>query len=86
MIQNIYFITFLFLISCNTPNIEHIRKEILKENPSIQIIDIFAGEGDSDSVYIHIKYIFNSQKEVKEEIWLFSRNADSKWQFSYKVL
>jgi hypothetical protein len=74
----ILLLLFIFYISCSQLPYEQIKNDFLKNNPNYKVISVLPGEGDSDNVYIHIKYQKAGSNLTQEEIWLYQRDT-GKW-------
>jgi hypothetical protein len=50
-----------------------------REHPGARVVSAAAGEGDSDSVYYHIKYRLAGDANPREGVWLYSKQPDGTW-------
>lgn len=70
----------LLLTSCSSPSTDDVRKDFMERYPKAEIISIYSGEGDSSSVYMHIKYKVLGSEDFKEAVWLYLDNGSSQWE------
>jgi hypothetical protein len=70
----------LLVISCSVPNKSAIKADFLKEHPDAEVIAVFAGEGDSSNVYMHIQYKLLNGAEIYEDVLLYQKLGDGLWK------
>jgi hypothetical protein len=68
---------------CGSPNTKHVTEVFLKENPTYTVISVSPGEGDSDHVYIHIRYRRSDTPAECEVVWAY-RSAQPEWELFAK--
>ncbi|MFW5426750.1 MAG: hypothetical protein ACKE8R_05820 [Methylophagaceae bacterium] len=70
------------LSSCGVgPTDDDVKKDFLAKYPTAEITSINRGEGDSDSVYVHIKYKHESAGiAAAEDILLYSDKGGPSWE------
>lgn len=74
-------------LGCNLPskvNDEVVRREFLAEDPSASIISITPGEGDSDTVYIYVKYQRPPDTTAYTEERQYMKDTGGTWVFRRK--
>jgi hypothetical protein len=55
--------------SCDQPTVKSVAAAFQKENPDFTITDAGSGEGDSSTVYKHIRYRRPGNKHECEVVW-----------------
>ena len=68
---------------CGSPNAKQVAEMFLKENPMYTVIWVGPGEGDSDHVYMHIRYRRPDTSAECEVVWAY-RSAQPKWELFAK--
>ena len=66
------------------PDYEKVRGEFLEQNPGIEVIDLYVGEGDFDNAWYHIIYRKPSESHVQEKIVLYQREG-REWKTNYNL-
>jgi hypothetical protein len=64
-------------IACGMPSDKSVRADFSREHPHCQVLAVYSGEGDSDTVYKHIR--FRSGSVDCEVEWGYQR-AESEWR------
>ncbi len=78
-------ITILFsILSCSAPSENEIKIDFLREFPKAQVLSMNAGEGDSDNVYMHIKYKLPESDKIEEDVWLYQDTGNNKWENTWR--
>jgi hypothetical protein len=81
-----FFAIFLLVaISCGGPPSNHeIKQEFLKEHQNAVILSVGTGEGDSENVYMHIKYRLPGNDTEMEDVWLYQDLGSEKWENTWR--
>lgn len=71
---------------CNSfrPDDEKVRDEFLEQNPGVEVISLYVGEGDFDNAWYHIIYKNPSESHVQEKIVLYQREG-REWKTNYNL-
>ncbi len=77
------FLLFL-LAACSQPDYNAIRHDFETSHPRCTVNAVTPGEGDSDNVYVRIKYTCQGNPAEKEEVWLYQRK-DGEWRKVVRV-
>jgi len=67
----IYLAILLLLLGCSSQLTENAVSEFKLRNPGATVISFRSGEGDSDNVYVYIKYKKPSDENLYQEIVLY---------------
>jgi hypothetical protein len=63
------------VVGCSQPKYDAIRSDFEKSHPSCRVSSVAPGEGDSDNVYVHLKYSCGDPTDEREEVWLYQRQG-----------
>jgi hypothetical protein len=67
------------LVGCGGPTDDRVRAAFLRENPDAVITMVAPGEGDSSTVYMHIRHRRAGQAAECEVVWGYQQ-ADREWR------
>ena len=65
--------------ACGVPTDEDVKAAFVRENPAYSITAVYSGEGDSDTVYKHIRYRRPGGDAECEVVWGYQR-ARREWR------
>jgi hypothetical protein len=74
----------LFQTGCGGPTRSDVKSDFQKENPTYTILSALVGEGDSDTVYYHIKYKKPGNDLAYEVVWQYMNKGGKKWELTHK--
>ena len=66
------------------PGEGYVRAAFLGEHPGYTVISVAEGEGDSDSVYFHIRYRMPGEGQILEQEVLYQRLGGNNWTLTWK--
>ena len=69
--------------ACNGPSDDAIAVAFIKENPTLTVVAIRAGEGDGSTVYKHIRYRKPESASECEVVWGY-QEMKREWKVFYK--
>jgi len=61
-----------------------VKNEFSAKNPTYKILDVGASDGSVDSVQCHIYYEKPDDKEMHQDVWLYT-NSGGDWSFSREI-
>jgi hypothetical protein len=64
--------------ACSEPPYSQIEDDFLREHPGAEVLSVGPGEGDSQHVYVHIRYGDAETKREREQSCLWQR-IDQTW-------
>ncbi len=83
--KGLVIVSLLLLVSCSQVTEEKVHKDFSNRYNNSELISFHSTEGDSDNIYIEIKY-YDPDKNEKEVVFLYQKNIkNGAWKF-YKVL
>jgi len=71
-------------ISCSPVDAHAIRADFERTHAGCHVKALAVGEGDSDNVYVRIKYRCGKETTLREEAWLYQR-VGKEWKPKAKV-
>jgi hypothetical protein len=74
----------LLQIGCGGPTRSEVKADFQKENPTYTILSAIPGEGDSDTVYYHIRYKKPGSELEYEVVLQYMNKGGKKWELTYK--
>ncbi len=72
----------LFYIWFSNSTNENVRREFLEKYPTFKVVDLYAGEKNSDIATYHIKYNKPKNATIYEHIAIYHRCNDNEWRLS----
>lgn len=72
----------LFYIWFSRSDNQNVKREFLENNPTFEIVDLYAGDKNSDIATYHIKYTKPNNSRVYEHIAVYHRCNDNEWRLS----
>ena len=64
--------------ACSEPPYDRIAEEFRRSHPGVDVLSVGPGEGDSEHVYVHVRYRDPQTWSERQETCLW-RRIDAKW-------
>jgi hypothetical protein len=70
-------------VACDVPHDRDVAQAFRKSHPTYTVTAMYSGEGDSDTVYKHIRYRQPDKAVECEVVWGYQKD-ESAWRVFYK--
>ena len=74
----------VMLVGCSSPTNEQISADLRRMHPGCTLESASPGEGDSDTVYVRVKYRCPGNARVRAEDLMYRRSGDE-WDYAGDV-
>lgn len=74
----------LLVLGCSGPNEEQVKKEFQRDNPSVEVTDVYVSEGDAQAAYFTIKYRMPDET-AHVACWSYLAGDDGVWRTNAKT-